>query len=177
MKKIFITNGMARSGKDTFAQFLGELVPVMKYSSIDVIKDVATKCGWDGGKTEKDRKFLSDLKDLTTQYSDLAFRSIEGAVKVFYKYSQAQVMLIDIREPEEIERAKEAFGAETILIYNANIPIIESNHADANVFKYPYDHVVYNNGTLDEFKEEVRKFAVDILVDSDWYKEKDNDEH
>ena len=62
IKKIFITNGMARCGKDTFAKFLNELIPTMKYSSIDKVKDIAYLCGWDGGKTERDRKFLSDLK-------------------------------------------------------------------------------------------------------------------
>ena len=30
-KYIFITNGMARCGKDTFAQFLGEFTSVVKY--------------------------------------------------------------------------------------------------------------------------------------------------
>lgn len=162
-KRIFITNGMARSGKDTFAAFLGHIVWVRKYSSIDRVKTIAFECGWDGGKTERDRKFLSDLKDLTTEYSDLAFKSIEQAVEIFTHDTFHEVMLIDIREPEEIERAKKAFNAETILIYNKNVPIINSNDADANVFNYVYDHVVYNNGTLDEFYEEVKKFAVDIL--------------
>lgn len=162
-KKIFITNGMARSGKDTFAEMLNKFVWVRKYSSIDKVKSIAVHCGWDGGKTERDRKFLSDLKDLTTEYSDLAFKSIEQAVEIFMGDNFHEVMLIDIREPEEIARAKEAFNAETILIYNKNVPIISSNDADANVFNYVYDHVVYNNGTLDEFYEEVKKFAVDIL--------------
>ena len=72
-KRIFITNGMARCGKDTFAKFLNEITPTMKYSSIDKVKDIARLCGWEGGKTERDRKFLSDLKMLISEYSDLPF--------------------------------------------------------------------------------------------------------
>lgn len=162
-KKIFITNGMARSGKDTFAKFLGEHVPVMKYSSIDRVKKIAEMCGWFGGKTERDRKFLSDLKNLTSQYNDMPFDMIKFKVQKFREDTEYAVLLIDIREPAEIDRAKKAFGAETILIHNINVPIISSNDADANVFNYVYDHMVYNNGTLEEFKEEVRKFAVEVL--------------
>ena len=55
-KHIFITNGMARSGKDTFAAFLNEFIPTMKISSIDKMKEIAVQCGWDWKKEEKDRK-------------------------------------------------------------------------------------------------------------------------
>ena len=103
-KYIFIVNGPPRCGKDTFAQFLGTLVPTWKYSSIDEIKRIARFCGYKDAKTEKDRKFLSDLKSLTTQYSDLAFKDVERVVKDFNASNAYRVLLIDIREPEEIER-------------------------------------------------------------------------
>lgn len=158
-KQIFITNGMARCGKDTFAEFLDEIVPVLKYSSINKVKKIAELCGWNGGKTEKDRKFLSDLKMLTTEYSDMAFKDLQEKVKVFHNASLCNVMLIDIREPEEIERAKKAFGAKTILIINDNVEFIDSNVADANVYMYKYDYVIDNSSTLEVFKERVREFA------------------
>lgn len=160
-KKIYITNGVARSGKDTFAKYLNEHVIVMKYSSVNKVKKVAELCGWKGGKTEKDRKFLSDLKCLTTEYNDMAFRDIQDCVRFFREETNAQVLLIDIREPEEIERAKKEFGAETILIVNQNIPHITSNMADKNVYNYNYDWVIRNNGTINDFRETVKKFAKD----------------
>ena len=43
--QIYITNGMARCGKDTFAQILDEIVPTLKYSSIDKVKSIAKQCG------------------------------------------------------------------------------------------------------------------------------------
>ncbi|MGN0297790.1 MAG: hypothetical protein ACI4C1_01160, partial [Lachnospiraceae bacterium] len=107
----------------------------------------------------KDRKFLSDLKLLTTEYSDLPFKAMKSQVQEFILSSVYSVMLIDIREPREIERAKVAFSAKTILIENKRVKPINSNVADANVFNYTYDYIVQNNGTLDEFKENVKTFA------------------
>ena len=159
MKHIFITNGMARCGKDTFAAFLNEFIPTLKYSSIDKVKEIAKLCGWDGGKSEKDRRFLSDLKVLTSQYSNMPFKAIENEVERFLTDEKHFVMLIDIREPEEIEKAKNAFNAKTILIENNRVEFIDSNMADANVFNYNYDFVIKNNGTLEEFKKEIECFA------------------
>lgn len=164
-KQIFITNGMARCGKDTFATFLNEFVPTLKYSSIDKVKEIAKLCGWTGGKTEKDRKFLSDLKVLTSEYSDMPFKAISEEIEKFEKDTTNSVMLIDIREPEEIEKAKNAFGARTILIENNRVNMIDSNMADANVFNYTYDFTIQNNGTLEEFKENIRFFAEEVLLD------------
>lgn len=163
-KVVLITNGMARAGKDTFATYLNCIVPVYKYSSIDKIKTIAKQCGWNGGKEEKDRKFLSDLKVLTSEYCDLAFKDISERVDWFRNADDRyKVMIIDIREPEEIERAKQAFGAKTILIENNRVKQITSNMADAGVFNYTYDYTIENNGTLHEFMDNIDKFAVEVL--------------
>ena len=164
-KHIFIVNGMARAGKDTFAEILKELTPgVSKFSSIDTVKEIASHLEWDGGKTEEDRKFLSDLKVLLSQYSDIPFRSIIKEVSVFYDCDplfrdRRKVLLIDIREPEEIERAKVAFNAKTVFIENNRVDKIVSNMADAGVYNYEYDYIVENNGTLEEFRENIKEFA------------------
>lgn len=161
-KKIFITNGMARCGKDTFAEFLNEITPTLKYSSIDKVKEIAKLCGWDGGKTERDRKFLSDLKMLTTDYSNMPFEAIKSKVNEFLKDKEHKVLLVDIREPLEIEKARNAFNAKTILIINNRVKTISSNFGDANVFNFDYDITVENNGTLDDFRKNVRRFYDDI---------------
>lgn len=161
-KQIYITNGMARCGKDTFAKLLNEFIPTLKYSSIDKVKEIAKLCGWDGSKSERDRKFLSDLKLLTSEYSDMPFMAIKSQVSEFI-LSVNQVMLIDIREPEEIEKAKKCFNAHTILIENNRVKQINSNMADANVYNYTYDYVIQNNGTMEEFRENVKRFYEEII--------------
>lgn len=163
IKHIFIVNGSGGCGKDTFASLLNEIVPVYKYSSIDKVKQIATMCGWTGSKEEKDRKFLSDLKLLTTEYNDMAFEDIRAAVLKFGRSKLHKIMLIDIREPAEIERAKQAFGAKTILIKSNRVPVITSNMADANVFNYEYDYEFDNSGTIEDLREKVIEFAADKL--------------
>ena len=158
-KQVFITNGMARCGKDTFANILNEFIPTLKYSSIDKVKEIASLCGWDGGKSEKDRKFLSDLKVLTSKYSNMPLESIINKTIEFLNNDYYQVMLIDIREPEEIEKAKKILKAKTILIKNDRVQMITSNMADANVFNYNYDFTIENNGTLEEFKDKIINFV------------------
>lgn len=158
-KQIFITNGMARCGKDTFAVMLNDIVPTLKYSSIDEVKRIAKECGWDGRKEEKDRKFLSDLKFLTTKYNDMPFKAIKSKIREFNSDDIHTVLLIDIREPEEIEKAKNAFGAKTIIIKNDRVKQINSNLSDADVYNYSYDIEIDNNGTLDDFKHNIETFA------------------
>lgn len=166
-KQIFITNGMARCGKDTFAEFLNDIIPTIKYSSIDKVKEIAKLCGWNGGKTEEDRKFLSDLKALTSEYSDMSFKAVKSKVDEFMTDDKHLIMLIDIREPSEIKKAQVFFGAKTILIENTRVKFVNSNTSDANVYNYTYDFVVQNNGTLEEFKENIVQFVKDIGVIND----------
>lgn len=163
-KIILITNGRPRSGKDTFATILNTHARVFKYSSIDMVKKIADACGWEGGKTEKDRKFLSDLKILTTEYSDMPFKDIKKQVDWFKQHNRNfSIMLIDIREPEEIERACKEFGAKSLFIENINADSITSNMADANVEKYDYDYIVKNNGTIDDFEKEIKEFYLNLI--------------
>ena len=158
MKKIYIVNGKPRAGKDTFAELLSKHCRVFKYSSVDKVKQIAAKCGWDGGKTDKDRKFLADLKRVTTEFNDMSYNDVAEKVAYFLKTDFFDVMLIDIREPEEIERAIEGYGAEAIYINNVNVPMITSNESDANVNNFVYDYVIANDGTLDDFAETVKEF-------------------
>ena len=158
MKKIYIVNGKPRAGKDTFAELLSKHCRVFKYSSVDKVKQIAAKCGWDGGKDDKDRKFLADLKRITTEFNDMSYDDVAEKVAYFLKTDFFDVMLIDIREPEEIERAIEGYGAEAIYINNVNVPMITSNESDANVNNFVYDYVIANDGTLDDFAETVKDF-------------------
>lgn len=160
MKKIFIVNGRPGAGKDTFATILNKLHcgRVYKYSSVTKVKEIATLCGWDGQKEEVDRKFLSDLKILTSKYNDMSFRDIEREIEYFKEDDKYEIMLIDIREPEEIDRAVKEFGAETIFIESNRVPHITSNPADANVDNYIYDHVIINNGTFLDFTRNIKDF-------------------
>lgn len=165
MKKVFITNGSATNGKDTFAKMIGDYISTYKYSSIDLVKDMLEFAGIPKEpKTEEKRLLYSDTKDRLTKYDDIPFKDITSIVTDFKNNKiEAEVLLIDIREPEEIARAVETFGAETILIVNPNVEPIESNHADANVNNYEYDYIIENDGTLDQLDKVAKIFVRDII--------------
>lgn len=124
-KKIYIINGNAGVGKDTFVEYVSihlndiykRFNTVINFSSVDKVKEIAKKIGWDGKKTEKDRKLLSDLKVLTSDYCDMPFKSMVEKVNYFLSNEcNAIVLFLHIREPVEIDRAKREFNAGTILI-------------------------------------------------------------
>lgn len=162
-KPLIITNGMARSGKDTFSGFVSKYVSVYKYSSIDKVKEIARQCGWNGEKDEKSRSFLSELKMLTSKYFDMSFKDVEEKYRVFQEDDRYDVMIVDIREPKEIERAKQELGAITVLIENNRVKQLTSNYGDAHVRDYQYDYTIYNNGTLNEFDFETEIFCACTL--------------
>ena len=166
MKKIFVQNSVGGSGKDTWASLLKKYIPTLKYSIIDLPKEAAKVLGWDGGKTEKDRRFLSDIMDLSTDYNDAPFKDVLSLVTDFKNnkdFAEYEVLIIDMRDPKDIARAVETFGAETILVRNPNVAKIESNHADRDVENYEYDYIIENNGTLEQL-ESVAKAFVDRYV-------------
>lgn len=163
MKHIFIINGSGGAGKDTFISLVTSIVKfnVVNYSSVDRIKEMAKLAGWDGGKTEKDRKFLSDLKVLCSDYNDLPFASMSKVVRDF-RNQNAWILFLHIREPAEIERAKREFGAKTILITREGLAPITSNFADANVNNYDYDIVIKNDGDKFALKSKAFVFLNDL---------------
>ena len=156
MKNIIIINGYGGSGKDTFVEFVSKYNKVYNFSSVDKVKEIAKLIGWTGTKEEKDRKFLSDLKKLTTDYNDMPFNSIKDAVNDF-KMSDKEIMFIHIREPEEIKRAVLEFNAKTLFIKRDDINKITSNDSDKNVEKYDYDFIIENT-TLDDLEEKAKNF-------------------
>lgn len=156
-KIIIIINGTGGSGKDTFVEFCSKYTKVMNFSSIDKVKEVATLIGWNGGKTDKDRKFLSDLKKLTTEYNDMAFNSIKDCV-VKFDDSDDNILFIHIREPEEIKRAVNSFNAKTLLVKRSGLSNIQTNYSDANVDNYDYDYIIENT-TLEELDNKALNFV------------------
>lgn len=162
-KQVFIVNGCGGSGKDTFVSCVSDVSdqPVINFSSVDKVKEIARIIGWSGGKTEKDRKFLSDLKLLCTDYNNMPFNSMSEKVREFTA-SNAAMLFLHIREPEEIEKAKIAFGAKTVLIKRDAVKQITSNMADGNVFNYQYDIVVDNDGDLAGFEIKATEFVNDF---------------
>ena len=161
-KRKVIINGSGGVGKDTFVDFCRIYAKVTNISSVDKIKEAAKILGWDGGKTEDARKFLSDLKILSTEYNNYPYQYVADSIKEFESNKSSRVMFIHVREPEEIDKLKKEFGCITLLIRNINKDIITSNMADANINNYEYDYVVDNDLDLSALKDKAIKFITTI---------------
>ena len=198
IKHVYIINGYARSGKDTFIQMAGEVFDFLEssknttvsISSVQGIKDIsATYFGYDENvKSDKDRKFLSDFKSLTTEYCDYSLkyvvREIMRADLDGYKY-----VFIHIREPEEIKRAidmidkvifphyshklaeyeydtdkmfavRKGFAPQTVFVKRDDIRRVTNNSSDTDVENYEYDHVIDNSGSLESLRMYAKHFAI-----------------
>ena len=162
MKKIIVINGAGGVGKDTLIGFAEERYQVMNESSIDPIKDAAKALGWDTCmKRDKDRKFLSDLKLLATEYNDCSMKHIHKKCLRFLD-SSYQILFVHIRETKEIQRfvehAQAWFSIKpiTLLVRRDAVMHEYGNMADDGVEGYKYDYYFDNNGTL---KDAEKAFA------------------
>lgn len=164
-KKVFVINGSAGVGKDTFCNLVGKFTKVRIVSSVDPIKYLAKLTGWNGVKDEKSRKFLSDLKDLTTAFNDYPMECLKTCYKEFMEWETDEAILfIHIREPKEVLRACTEFNAKSILVINTNIKHIASNHADSEVYDYKYDYIIDNSGSLNSLRNVASRFVYDIQL-------------
>lgn len=171
--KVIIINGCATSGKSTFVEYCRKhCVWCGEASTVDFVKEIATKCGWNGQKDSGARAFLSSLKDAMTAYNDLPARKMEAAVRVFQndmEYygapSESGVFFIHCREPQEIDKLVRRLGASTLFIEREVAKkLLPSNHADADVSKYEYDYRIENNGSLDDLDRAAEDFLHKIGI-------------
>jgi len=158
MKQIIVINGQGGVGKDTFIELLaGGKLKIINVSSVDGIKELARMVGWNGAKEERDRKFLSDLKILTSNYCGFSEYYLIKKAKEFLE-SENDLMFVHIREPFYIRTFLNKFpSAKTLLIKRNNISSY-GNMADDGVFDFDYDYIIDNSGTLEELKLNGIKF-------------------
>lgn len=166
-KHIFVINGSGGVGKDTVCAMAARFWRVQNISSITPILDVARAAGWDGAKTPASRRFLSQLKEVCTEFNDLPFRYCMEQLANF-RQGDNEILLVHIREPEEIDRFRQAAGegCKAVLVRR---PALEQergllgNRSDDGVGEYAYDGVFLNDGPLDGMPEKVRSFFEGML--------------
>lgn len=174
--KIVVVNGRPESGKTTFEHLCQEHLTrefCKMRSTVDEVKRIAFECGWDGKKTLKSRRFLSDLKDLLTNYNDLPFQDIkqfainfENDLIASNKEDFPHLLFVDAREPEGIQRLQNELGAVSLLIRRPDTEFgAVSNHADAEVFNYNYDYVIINDGSIEDLNNKAINFIELLFYD------------
>jgi hypothetical protein len=162
LQRVVVLNGVAKSGKDTFVKMVESVamrdpnhkVVVGLTSTIDPIKNVMAKeFGWTGGKTEKDRLFMHNLKMLTTEYCDLSFSHTKHKIDAFFEVwtewgdMDGAIMFVMAREPKDIARYADHYGSRAVTAL-MRMPLAEAsipdNEGDQGVFDYSYDYFIEN---------------------------------
>lgn len=167
--KIIVINGYAGVGKDTFIDCCMKISDsVFSISTIDPIKDIAYQIGWNGEKTPKSRKFLSDLKNLLTDYYDFSWNYIRNEVLDISNRYPDPIIFIHCREPKEIQRFKDEWGAKTLLIRRALAERTEQiNQADNGVFNFEYDLMIGNNGSIEQLQRDAKHY-IEMIERQEW---------
>ena len=155
---IIIINGQGRSGKDTVCEYIKEIVVNVTYiSTIDKVRVAGSLLGC-YGKTIEDRQFLHDLKMLASKYYNHSYEYVKGIIE----HNTSDILLIHSREPEEIYKFSNDFGAKSLLITRGEKKTFH-NRADDSVFDYDYDYVLDNNGTLEDLRKKVKDMVYEWL--------------
>lgn len=170
--KVIIINGHGGCGKDTFVKFFTEFAGekfVLNISTVDYVKEIAHQIGWSGEKDNLSRKFLSDLKDMTTYWADKPFRDVKKKTQIFYdtlvQYGVENngFVFIHCREPNEIKRLQQqiSFPNYSLLIRRATQENY-GNHADDDVENYEYNYIIENSSTLNVLQKEAEMFYKEL---------------
>ena len=120
--------------------------------------------GWAGEKTDKARRFLSDIKRLTIEYND--YPTVWGKARFDeFMQSENEIMFFHIREAEEIRKYVEATEgmAKTLLIRRAAVhQEAYGNRSDDEVENYSYDYTFDNDLPLSEAEPAFISFLLRI---------------
>jgi hypothetical protein len=169
MKKLaLVINGGGGVGKDTLCNLAARHFNIINISTIDPIKELAKMAGWMGEKTDKARKYLADLKALCVDYNDFPTNWALEKYKSFLN-SDADILFVHIREPEEILKFVNATNGEakTLLVRAPSRMRKNSygNAADDRVEEYSYDYYFNNDGTLDTVEGEFAELLSSALLE------------
>lgn len=164
--KVIVLNGYPKSGKTTFAEKCQLIRPgkIYNISMIDAVKTAARAFDWNHhDKTDRARKFLSDLKDVWTEFNDGPYETIKWRIETIKNLeemknqdSQDLIVFVDAREPDDIERLVNDYNAFTILIRRPGVERTHGNHADDCVEDWGYDMIYDNEGNLEDMEVEAR---------------------
>lgn len=160
---VIIINGTGGNGKDSFISMCRDYMKVCNVSSIDQVKNIAKKMGWDGIKDDAGRLLLHRLKKAWTEYNDGPAKYVEYMVRNIKEHTkQSTVIFLHIREPEEIKKTismLDDFRCLTVLLTNNRVMDITSNESDKGVYNYIYDDVIDNSGSMEDLKLKAKDFC------------------
>lgn len=155
-----IVGGFPCSGKSTFVSYCQEIIGeqyTLNISTVDLVKYIAARVGWDGTKTPKNRKFLSDLKQLLVEWNDIPYKDVIKTAQYArdelnsYGITHTLYVFVQCREPEEIQKFVDRVGARTVFVSRKDHEK-PTNESDIATRRYNYEATIFNDGDLDQLK-------------------------
>lgn len=172
-------NGKPQCGKTTFAEQCKEYINSIEcalchtISTIDPIKEIYKKLGWDGTKTDKARKDLSTLKKMWIDNCNGPLKYVVDYVLRLDSIND-HVIFVDIREESEIIALTDVLNALNVINIRYHVVLVE--RPDTDGFEYGnksddmvgnnrslYDIGIDNSGTLGDLTNAVHNFINDLL--------------
>lgn len=162
-----IVGGYPRSGKSTFVSYCKEALGAqytLDVSTVDLVKWLAEQSGWDGTKTPKSRKFLSDLKQLLIEWDDVPYKDVIRTAQNAradldaYGANHTLYVFVQCREPEEIQKFVDRVGARTVFISRKDHEK-PTNESDMATRRYNYETTIFNDGDFAQLKRCAQAYA------------------
>ena len=169
--KVIVINGSAESGKDKFVEYIRDKkynLSIYNISTIDPTKEALLELGWDGKtKDEETRQAMVDIKQMSIRLFNGPFRYIVKKVSMLTGLTPKgnNTFFVHCREPEEIQKLVDHYKehCETLLIRSPRGKALK-NGSDDVVENYDYDHIIDNDGDLDDLKKKAISFAKTHLI-------------
>lgn len=169
--KVLCISAKAQHGKDTAAALIkdyleskGNRVLITHYA--DLVKFVCTKFfDWDGQKDEKGRTLLQYVgTDVISSQQPSYWVDFIISILKFFENEWDYVLIPDCRYPVEVIRMSTAFETKILRIERPNfengLTEKQKQHvSETSMDNYFFDAVIYNDSTLESFKEKLIEFV------------------
>lgn len=174
--KICCISAKAQHGKDTAAGLLKEYLEysgqrVLITHFADLLKFICTKYfGWDGKKDVAGRTLLQYIgTDVVGAKNPAYWAEFVVSILKMFESEWDYVLIPDCRYPIEVSTVKDNF--ETVVLrverpgFDNGLTQEQKNHpSEVDMDNYMFDMLLYNEGTLEDFKKKLETFAKDYLL-------------
>jgi hypothetical protein len=175
-------SGYAQSGKDSTAELLclnyqyrrvsfadpirtGLLRLNPKLDSLTHLQEYIDDFGWDNAKHNPEVRRL--MQRFGTEVGRKMFGEdfwIKMALRDLRK--DERIVISDVRYPNEAEAIKQ-LGGQVWRINRHNHSAVNGHASEHAMDNYMFNHVIYNDGTIDDLSDEVFMLAHELGIDKD----------
>lgn len=174
MIKCYLINGVGRSGKNTFIEYVEEIInkeylqiQVIDHSTVDRVKEAMELLGWNrNDKSDEARNFMSELKNLSEEFNNFPNNECVDMIKMIVEDPHNfgdYFVFFHVREAKNIKELKERIMG---LCEIKSILIEREDHVAPNCDKDDpknINSISYNIHYKAKDKNELMNSAIDFI--------------